>query len=337
MPTPTDRAPRVSIITPVYNAEKFIETCIASVLAQTFTDWEQIVVDDGSTDTTAGKVRAFNDPRIRYIQLPHRGLAALAATYNTGLQAARGELVAILEGDDAWTPRKLESQVRTFGDPAVVLSWGPALVIDDDGRVVRPWLVARAFRRDLGMPELFRVLARWNVLTPSLTVVVRKSALEKIHGFQQMGSSLFVDLPTWLLLSAEVTGRAAYVSEDLGRYRIHSTNTGTVQNSQMRIEHHEVFAEVKRRLTAERLGQLGWTLEDERATLASASLTRGIAYLQDGDRARARTAFRSALRLTRSTRERATALVGYASALSGLNLIKGLQRVLALAAANPFA
>ena len=90
---PTER-PRVSIVTPVYNAERFIGACVRSVLDQTFDDWEQIIVDDGSSDATGDIARGFDDPRVRYIGLPHRGLSALAETYNTALQVARGELIA---------------------------------------------------------------------------------------------------------------------------------------------------------------------------------------------------------------------------------------------------
>src|SRR5688500_648199 len=99
MPMQSADGPRVSIISPVYNADRYIGACIDSVLAQTFTDWEQIIVDDGSTDQTEAVVRKYNDPRIRYVRLPHRGLPALAESYNVALRDARGALIAVLEGD----------------------------------------------------------------------------------------------------------------------------------------------------------------------------------------------------------------------------------------------
>src|SRR5688500_377534 len=96
------KSPLVTIVTPAYNQKRYIAECVESVLAQTYPHWEQIVVDDGSTDGTPEIVESYRDPRIRCIRLPHRGLAALGESYNTALAAARGELVAILEGDDLW-------------------------------------------------------------------------------------------------------------------------------------------------------------------------------------------------------------------------------------------
>src|SRR5688500_11247566 len=114
MPTRSADAPRVTVITPVYNAERYLGACIDSVLAQTFGDWEQIIVDDGSSDGTEAVARSYTDARIRYLRLPHRGLSALAESYNTALREARGGVIAILEGDDVWEPHKLERQVPLF-------------------------------------------------------------------------------------------------------------------------------------------------------------------------------------------------------------------------------
>jgi hypothetical protein len=319
--------PRVSIISPVYNAEKFIGRCIESVRAQTFQDWEQIIVDDGSSDDTEAVVRQVDDPRIRYIRLPHRGLRALGESYNTALNAARGELVAVLEGDDEWLPHKLERQVAAFTDPQVTLCWGGCLVINDHNAVMRRWALPRLARRNMSLPELFRILVRWNIVSPALTVMVRRGALDAIGGFSQVGSSMFVDLPTWLKISATASGRAVFINEDVGLYRIYSSNTGTLQNSKMREEHQDVADAIVREIGAQRMAELGWTPEDERKTVASSSLTRGIAYFQQKDRARARSAFASALRHTRSPREYAVAGVGLASSVTGLDFIGAAQRL----------
>jgi glycosyltransferase involved in cell wall biosynthesis len=312
---------RVSIITPVYNAEKFIARCIRSVLAQTYTDWEMLIVDDGSTDRTSSIIREFDDARITYVPLPHRGIASLGETYNTALARASGELVAILEGDDEWPANKLALQVPAFLEDDVVLSWGRGMIIDEDDRPSGYWPVKRQFRRDIPMNELFRVLARWNVLSPAVTVMIRKAALQAIGGFQMAGSRLFVDLPTWLRIAATADGRARYINGDLGLYRIHTSNTGLVHNSRMRLEHDTVFNAIKTEVGPERLRELDWTRADERRTEGSAALTRGIAALQDGDRDSARAAFGAALKSARSAPEFARALAGYTSAVTGVDLI----------------
>jgi hypothetical protein len=142
---------------------------------------------------------------------------------------------------------------------------------------------------------------------------------------------MFVDLPTWLTIAGTQPGRARYLDEDVGYYRIYTHNTGTVHNSKMRFEQQEVFAAVKARLGPRRLAELGWTERDERVTMASASLTNGIGFFQEGQRLQARQAFADAIRQTRSPREYATALLGYASAAAGVNLIGGAQRLRARA------
>ena len=102
--------PAVSIIMPAYNVAPYIGEAIRSALAQTFTDFELIVVDDGSKDTTAEivKAMAIEDERVRLVQQPNRGLAGAR---NTALRAARGDMFALLDSDDTWEPEFLAAQV----------------------------------------------------------------------------------------------------------------------------------------------------------------------------------------------------------------------------------
>jgi glycosyltransferase involved in cell wall biosynthesis len=104
--------PLVSVVIPVYNRAHLLGRAIRSVLAQTFQNLELVVVDDGSTDGSAGAVAPFEDPRIRVIRLPrNRGVSRAR---NIGIQDARGHLVAFLDSDDEWLPDKLERQVARF-------------------------------------------------------------------------------------------------------------------------------------------------------------------------------------------------------------------------------
>ena len=99
----------VSIIMPAYNCERFIAEAIRSVLAQTYTDWELIIVDDCSTDNTAQIVASFDDRRIVY-QRNEKNMGA-ALTRNKALQIAKGHYIAFLDADDLWAPEKLEHQI----------------------------------------------------------------------------------------------------------------------------------------------------------------------------------------------------------------------------------
>lgn len=99
----------VSIIMPAYNCERFIAEAIRSVLSQTYTDWELIIVDDCSTDNTAQIVASFDDTRIIY-QRNEKNVGA-ALTRNRALQIAKGHYIAFLDADDLWAPEKLEHQI----------------------------------------------------------------------------------------------------------------------------------------------------------------------------------------------------------------------------------
>lgn len=103
----TDRLPTVSVVVTAFNHEQYIGGAVRSVLAQTYRDYEIVVVDDGSTDATADRVRAFG-PDVRLVRQANQGVAGAR---NTGILHARGRLLAFLDGDDLWEPDKLARQV----------------------------------------------------------------------------------------------------------------------------------------------------------------------------------------------------------------------------------
>lgn len=124
--------PTVSVIMPVYNVARYVRDSIHSVLAQTFTDFELIIVDDGSTDASPDICRSFDDPRIEIIRQANRGLAGAR---NTGIRAARGRYVALLDSDDLWQAEKLAAHVAHLdANPDVGVSFDRSTFIDDDGR-----------------------------------------------------------------------------------------------------------------------------------------------------------------------------------------------------------
>src|SRR5215831_6496580 len=141
--------PVVSIITPTYNRPARLRECVQTVLAQTFSDWEHIIIDDGSEVPAEAVLGDFSDPRIRVIRQDHAGLWRLAKTCNLALENTRGEFIAILDDDDQWPNCKLERQLRSFTDADVALSWGTAEVVDSNGRLTgRLPKDASAFSKD---------------------------------------------------------------------------------------------------------------------------------------------------------------------------------------------
>lgn len=103
--------PKVSVITPVYNAEKYLSETIESVLKQTYKSFEYLLIDDCSTDNSASIIKEFEekDSRVRYIKLTENSGAAVAR--NRGLEEAKGRYIAFVDSDDKWYPEKLERQL----------------------------------------------------------------------------------------------------------------------------------------------------------------------------------------------------------------------------------
>jgi glycosyltransferase involved in cell wall biosynthesis len=129
--------PIVSVIIPTHNRAHVVPRAIRSVLAQTFKDFELLVVDDASTDATEDVVRGFTDTRIRYLRRQTNG--GVSAAQNTGLAAARGEFISILHSDDEYVPTKLEVQVprlRARG-PEIGAVKGCVTILDGAREVVR--------------------------------------------------------------------------------------------------------------------------------------------------------------------------------------------------------
>lgn len=229
--------PLVSILTPTYNHRRFIGACIESVLSQSYTRWEQIIIDDGSSDTTGEIVKRYEDQRIRSYRQENQGIEKLAKTYNRALSEARGTLIAILEGDDLWPPDKLSKMVSIFDDQEVVLAHGEVLDVDTFGiaGTRRP----RTYRQRSKLPRsiLFndpvgsatRYLlapAGQSFIAPA-TVLLRGSALKSIGGFQYIPGRCSPDIPTFVRLS--VQGKFHYAPEVLG-YRRRHLGSATLQN-----------------------------------------------------------------------------------------------------------
>ncbi len=231
-------SPLVSIITPTYNHEKFIGQCIESVLAQTYPYWEQIIIDDGSTDGTEDVVAQFNDKRIKYIRQDNIGIFRLSETYNQALRISQGSLIAILEGDDFWPPYKLESQVPAFDLPEVVLSWGNAAVTNRNGRTMYISIKNLRWSKHRSRAEVLRKLILQNFIT-ACTSMCRKEALQSIGGFQQPQQVPYVDYPTWLELS--LVGELKPMDDVLGFWRRHEGQISTIMMNDM-VKAHNLCA-----------------------------------------------------------------------------------------------
>ena len=103
---------KISIVVPMYNAARYIDETLKSVLSQTYEDWELIIVDDGSTDGSPDIVRGYLDPRVRLLYVPDALEKGAYAARNLGVSEAKGRYIAFLDADDKWNHEKLERQLR---------------------------------------------------------------------------------------------------------------------------------------------------------------------------------------------------------------------------------
>ena len=170
--------PRVSVVMAVYNGERFLREAVDSILTQTFTDLELIVVDDGSEDSSAQLLAAIEDPRVRIIS--HEVNKGAALSRNDGMQAARGEYIAIMDSDDIALPTRLEVQVRFLDSHTDIGLTGAAIYdnIDVDGSV----LYTSYLPQD--NETLQRTLIKeWCFLHPS--IMFRSNVLAQVGGYRE--------------------------------------------------------------------------------------------------------------------------------------------------------
>ena len=221
--------PLVSIITPTYNHEKYIGECIESVKSQSFSNWEMIIINDGSTDKTLeiAKKNAAGDPRIHIIDQKNKGIFRLAETYNKALNLCKGEFIAILEGDDYWEPQKLEIQTEVMkNDNSIIMGWGQAVSrveFQKEVYQVHPANHKNHLKYFVNEPPGNFFNSVFDNFFPPLTFIIRKDSLNEIGGFIQVLPFPAIDLSTILALSK--LGKFYFFDQILGTWRIFRNQT----------------------------------------------------------------------------------------------------------------
>ncbi len=203
----THKQPLVSVIMPAYNAEEFLREAIASVQAQTVTDWELLVIDDCSRDATSEIVRtiAGKDPRVKLLQ-NEKNLGA-AGSRNRGLDIFRGQYVALLDSDDYWYPQMLEKMLAKAKETGADIIYCAYELVDEEGRKVC---------NDFRVPEktCFRESIVRSVITCS--TVLFTGELARSHRFP---TNLYhEDIALWFQILRD-GGCARGVDEVLAAYR----------------------------------------------------------------------------------------------------------------------
>jgi glycosyltransferase involved in cell wall biosynthesis len=251
----SSRRIRVSAIIIVFNGETFLEEAVESVLAQSFTDWELIIVDDGSTDGTADLAARLilRDPdRIMLLAHPDRGNHGMSASRNLGVAHARGEYVGFVDADDVWLPQKLSEQVAildaepadgmVYGRTLIWYSWDPAGAEKDHfySLGVEP-------DRSYPPPRLFNNLMLNRFQTPTTcNALVRRTAIEAVGGFDPAFRDLFEDQLFFAKIMLKFPVHVC--SKTWAKYRQHSAASSAAFSDKVRvIRAHVHYLRVLRR------------------------------------------------------------------------------------------
>lgn len=218
-------APTVSVVTPLYNSAPYIEQTLDSLLAQTWQDWEAILVDDGSVDDTRERVRSYlDDPRFTYVAQPNAGIAAAR---NTGIDVARGHWICLLDHDDRWRPHKLETQLEQARDGGWELLCSDAVVIEGDERYFySDWFFPQQLIAGLARSEhdpsvdFLSLLLEANFVCASSAMISRRLLVE--HGPLDPAAAPADDYDLWLRVVPPA--RMRFIRTPLVEYLFHGAN-----------------------------------------------------------------------------------------------------------------
>ncbi len=207
---------------PVFNGGKYLKEVIESVLIQTETDWELLIIDDGSTDSTRSIAESYKDPRIKYYARPHCGLVE---TLNFGLKEAKGEYIARLDADDIAEPERLKKQLEFIKNKDLVLCGTWATIIDTEGNELGimnyPPVTAKEIRKYALLHNPF--------IHPSV-MFCRKTIIEA-GGYRSYKHAEDYELWTRIIYKYPVSN----LPLPLIRYRIHDSQITKKVNLRMRI------------------------------------------------------------------------------------------------------
>lgn len=211
----------ISVVMPTYNAERFVDAAVQSILSQTFTDFELIVVDDGSTDRTLELLRGYErrDPRVRVLQADHGGGSR---AMNRGAAEARGEWIAVMHADDEALPQRLAKQVEAAQRMPGVVVWGSyGQHINEQGQVLG---LSRFGPESIDdFEQRFADGRDVNVLHP--TAMLRRDVFERVGGYDPSFQNC-EDMELFMRMAHH--GGVVVVPEPLVRYRLHA-NTNSMK------------------------------------------------------------------------------------------------------------
>lgn len=206
--------PVVSVIIPSYNHAHLIGRALQSLIDQTYTQWEAIIVDNQSHDNTHDVIKQYDDPRIYTIKVNNHGV--IAVSRNVGILQARGEWIAFLDSDDWWTKDKIELCMQYDNDNSDLIYHDLCIVGNRKGLFYKKKIKGRKIKH----PTLIDLLINGNPIANS-SVVVRKKLFTMLGGINESKEMIAAeDYNTWLRI-AEISDKFVYIPKFLGYYLIH--------------------------------------------------------------------------------------------------------------------
>jgi glycosyltransferase involved in cell wall biosynthesis len=216
--------PKISVIMSVYNSEKYVREAILSILGQTFRDFEFIIINDGSTDKSREIIENIKDDRIKIISRENKGLIY---SLNEGIKLAKGEYIVRMDADDVCENNRLEEQLKAFEEnPEIVLIGSFAKKIDENGVVIG----------DLNYPPLsWYNIRKYSLLhNPFIhsSVMFRKDLVNTV-GYYNKKFKYVEDYEFWTRIINKYPCKN--ISQELIRYRIHTSQITNKNNLEMRV------------------------------------------------------------------------------------------------------
>lgn len=278
-------APLVSVIVPAFNCDDTIAETIQSVLDQTFSDFELIIVDDGSTDETTAIVSQFDDERIVYTRQKHQ---ERAVARNRGISLAKGKYIAFVDADDLWLSKKLEKQLRLMEtQPELGLAYCDLFYFDAVAcKDIE--LFSRQVRLHRGKVGLHLLLKVNFIQSP--TALVRRETIDQVGLFDPSLPPV-EDWDMWLRIA--FLAPIDYVAEPLARYRVHENMTSWVKPSWQLYDSNLRLFDKAERLYAVRSWKIRRMIRLKRAL---AHYDYGRAMMRKGNYDEARKCFTAAAR-----------------------------------------
>jgi len=226
--------PLVSVIIPAYNHEKYIIDCLKSVIKQTYSNIEIIVINDGSTDSTEKVIKEFinnNDIDINFISKKNEGICK---TLNKGLNLAKGKYISFLASDDMFAPQMIEKEVEFMeNNKSIGLVYTDAYFINFNKITNKKYtdykpIIKKCFKKGIQNKDIYEVLLTGDIII-ALSTLIKKECFKVLGPFRE--TLKFTEYDMWFRITKEYP--VGFINEPLGYYRIHDMNVSNTNSKKL--------------------------------------------------------------------------------------------------------